>query len=559
METTRALSHAPGAVHPVQICFTSLVLLVLSVAAIRADDGHRHAQSVDGLSGRNHVITTASPEAQRFFDQGLELAYGFNHGAAADAFREAAGLDPSCAMCFWGVALVLGPNINAAMEPADNPEAFAAVQTARKLAPRATQKERDYIEALATRYAEEPPEDRAPLDRAYAASMRRVYAKYPDDLDAATLFAEALMDTTPWDYWTEDNEPRKVTEEFLAVLETVLRREPGHTGANHYLIHAVEKVRPDLGLPAARRLENLAEGAGHLVHMGSHIYIRVGRYHDASRVNQKAIAADERFAQQHGTAASYDTYMWHNHHFLATSSSFEGRSELALATANDLRGRMDPERMRTPGFLTLQHFWATPYFVQVRFGRWDDILAALAPPADLVYPNGMWRYARGMALLRTEGAEAAAAELQELERIAREPVLEEVTIWDLNTTKQVIDVARHVLGGEIAAAQGDIDRAVDLLEAAVALEESMTYDEPPPWGHPVRQNLGEVLLAAGRSDEAERTFRDDLAAFPWNGWSLKGLERSLRAQERGDEAGVVAAQFAEAWKHADVVIERARF
>ncbi|MEM6705187.1 MAG: hypothetical protein AAF690_20870 [Acidobacteriota bacterium] len=538
---------------------TSFAASVLLASAAFSDDGHRHAQPVHGLSGLHHPITTESPGAQRFFDQGLELAYGFNHAAAADAFREAVRLDPDCAMCHWGIALVLGPNINGAMDPADNPEAFASVQRARRLAAGVTRKERDTIDALAQRYEAEPPEDRSHLDKAYADAMRRVYTKYPADLDLATLFAESLMDTTPWDYWTEDNEPRPVTSEFLAVLETVLRREPGHTGANHYLIHAVEKVRPDLGLPAAARLEMLAQGAGHLVHMGSHIYIRVGQYHDASRVNQKAIEADERFLREHGSSAVYDTYRWHNHHFLTSSTSFEGRSELALATASDLRSRMDDERMRTPGFLTLQHYWATPYFVQVRFGQWEQILEEPQPAEDLVYPNALWRFARGMAHLRQGRAAAAVTELETLESLARSPVLDEVTIWDLNTSRQIVDIAQLVLRGEIAAARGDLASAVSALEKGVELEAALNYDEPPPWQFPVRQNLGAVLLEAGEPEEAEAVYRADLEAFPWNGWSLRGLARSLEDQGRAAEAAQAARDFARAWQHADVTIEGSRF
>ena len=539
--------------------FGAAFMAVVFPQTLAADDGHRHATPVAGLSGLHHEISTPSPEAQAFFNQGLELAYGFNHAAAADAFREAASLDPQCSMCEWGFALVQGPNINAAMDPDQNPAAYASVQRALELSAQATPKERDYVEALAERYAAEAPEDRSHLDKAYADAMRRVHAKYPADLNAATLFAESLMNTTPWDYWTEDNQPRKVTEEFLGVLETVLRREPGHTGANHFLIHAVEKVRPDLGIPAAQRLENLAEGAGHLVHMGSHIYIRVGRYNDASRVNQKAMEADIKFAEKHGSSPVYDTYRWHNPHFLVASSGFEGRSELSLATALELRGEMTDEAMRTPGFFTLQHFWATPYVVEVRFGMWDQALAEPPPAEDLVYPTGMWHYARGMAWLRKGEIEKSRAELSALEALSGHPQLEEVTIWDLNTTKQVIDIARHVLRGELLAAEGKFDGAIDALRTAVTLEDSLVYDEPPSWQGPVRQNLGAVLLEARRPSEAEVAFREDLELFPWNGWSLRGLEQSLSAQGKKAEAKATAARFAEAWKHSDVILKSARF
>jgi tetratricopeptide (TPR) repeat protein len=530
-----------------------LVVVVLGPTA-------SHAERIVGLSGLEHPITTSSADAQAFFNQGLEMVYGFNHAAAADAFREAIELDSECAMCFWGVALALGPNINAPMTAADNEEAWDAVQTARTLGVAATAKERDYIEAMSHRYAPDAPEDRSALDKAYADAMRRLSAKHPADLDAATLFAESLMDTTPWDYWTDDNEPRRATTEFLGVLETVLRREPAHPGANHYLIHTVEKVRPELGVAAADRLENLAEGAGHLVHMGSHIYLRVGRYHDAARVNQKAIAADEAFASTHSVSQTYgNLYMLHNHHFLAAVASFEGRGELALSLARELASRVDTDAMRHPSFYTGQYYWATPYYVLVRFGRWDEILAEPAPDDDLEYPLGIWHYARGMALLRKGRLEEAAGALGALERLSESPKLDEVTVGDLNTTRALLQIARRVLGGEIAAASGFEAVAVSGLREAVRLEDALNYDEPPPWLFPARQSLGAVLLEIGMAAESEESFREDLEIFPRNGWSLMGLMRSLEAQGKESEAEAVRLNFEEVWIHADVEISSSRY
>lgn len=530
-----------------------LWLVVGAAAAAKAPTEGRHAPLLDGMGSHHHPIATDVPLAQRYFDQGLVLAYGFNHAEAARSFREAARLDPACAMCNWGVALVLGPNINAAMDPEAVPEAWAALEAARVLAEDAPEAERAYVAALAARYAEEPGDDRSALDAAYAGAMRELHRRYPDDLDAATLFAEALMDTTRWDYWTADGEPKPVTEEILATLESVLARDPAHPGANHLYIHAVEAVRPELGVAAADRLRSLVPGAGHLVHMPSHIYVRVGRYHDAALANERAIAADDAYVTQCHAQGLYPlAYMPHNHHFLWASATLEGRSEVALGAARHIAAHTDPEMMRQPGLGTLQHYWATPLFAQVRFGRWDEVLAAPKPPADLVYPTGVWHYARAMALVRKDRLDEAARELGELARTAADPALEGVTIWDLNTTRALLEIASRVVAGELAAAKGDFTAAVEYLEEAVAREDRLRYDEPPPWHYPVRQTLGAVLLRAGRPADAERVYRQDLERFPDNGWSLYGLAASLDAQKKAGESAAVRKRFTAAWRNADV-------
>jgi tetratricopeptide (TPR) repeat protein len=463
-------------------------------------------------------------------------------------------------MCFWGEALVLGPNINAVMDASAVPEAWAALQKALQNQDHLGAPEKAYIRALSERYAEDPPADRSTLDRNYAAAMRRLAARYPDDLHAATLFAEALMDTTPWDSWTEDNEPRPVTTEFLGVLESVLRRDPGHVGANHLLIHTVEKTRPDLGIPSAERLEHLAEGAGHLVHMGAHIFLRVGRYSDAVRVNQKAIAADERFAEQHQISSVYGfLYGLHNHHFLAAAAGFQGNKKLAVDASSELRRRVDPAQMRQPGMLTGQHYWVTPYFTAVRFGMWDEILAEPEPAADLIYPRAVWHYARGMAFARTGRLSEATQEFEQVEASAADDRLDAITVWDLNTTRALMAIGARVLAGELAAAHGNFDAALPQLEAAVRLEDALTYDEPPPWLLPVRLSLGSILLEAHRPKEAESVFREDLAKYPENIWSLRGLATSLALQKRGEEEKETLARLARALKHADVEPATARY
>ncbi|REJ76797.1 MAG: hypothetical protein DWQ36_03285 [Acidobacteria bacterium] len=539
-----------------------VALLLATAAMARADDKHDHATTlVEGLSGHHHPVTTESERAQEFFDQGLELAWAFNHHAAVRAFRKAQELDPECAMCFWGEAWALGPNINAPMDPEAVPVAWAALEKARELAARrSSSRERAYIDALGDRYRPQPEEDRSELDLAYAIAARVVALRFPDDLDAAVISAEALMDTMPWDYWLEDGSPKPQTTEFLGRLETVLRRDPDHPGANHLLIHAVEKVRPELGIPSAERLESLSEGAGHLVHMGGHIFIRVGRYRDAMRVNEKAIAADEKFAAEHEVSDLYAYgYALHNIHFLVAAAGFAGDAERAIEAALELRSRVGTEVMRQPGMSTTQHFWLTPYFVWARFGRWDEILAAPEPDADLLYPRAARHYARGLALARRGEIDAADAELAALRELVADEALEDVTVWDLNDSRTLMRIGENVLAGEIEAARDAYDGAVAFLEAAVALEDGLTYDEPPPWMVPVRQHLGAVLLEAGRLGAAESVYREDLDKYPNNGWSLEGLRQTLVRQGRTDDAAEVAERLKSVWEGSQVELVGSRF
>lgn len=530
------------------------------VAEEAAKETARTAPLLEGMGEHHHEITTAEPLAQRFFDQGLVLAYGFNHAEAARSFREAVRLDPACAMCYWGLALVLGPNINAPMDPVNNAEANEALHRARELAAGADERERAYIEALSARYGEEALEDRSPRDQAYAEAMRELVARYPEDLDAATLFAEALMDTMPWDYWTEDDEPKPETVEVLKTLERVRERDPRHPGANHFYIHAVESVRPELGVEAASNLEAAVPGAGHLVHMPSHIYLRLGRYHEAALANERAIAADDSYATQCRQQGLYPLmYMPHNRHFLWAAAAMEGRSETAIRVAREISAGTDQEEMRQDGLGTLQHFYSLPLYTLARFGRWEEVLEQPEPAGDLVYPRGVWHYVRGMALARTGELEAARGELEKLAAIAEDPVLETVTIWDLNTTANLMRIALEALAGEIAATEGDLEEAIRRLTAAVELEDDLYYDEPPPWHLPVRQTLGAVLLEAKRAGEAEAAYREDLERLPENAWSLFGLRQSLEAQQRTAEAEEIGGRFETAWQYADVQLVTSRF
>ena len=515
---------------------------------------------LEGMGDFHHPISTENEMTQRLFDQGLVLAYGFNHLEAERSFREAARLDPDCAMCYWGVAFVRGPNINSMMDPESVPVAWEAMRKAEEMAPYASANEQAYIKALSTRYIADPPEDRSELDQQYADAMRELAESYPDDLDAATLFAASLMDTTPWEYWEADGSPKEITNEIIATLEGVLAQDPDHPGAAHYYIHTVEKERPALAEAAADLLGDAAPGAGHLVHMPSHIYLRVGRYHDSTTANQKAVRADDSYITQCRKQGLYPiAYMPHNWHYIWYSASVEGRKRLALDAAREMSARVDLENLREPGLGAVQHFWITPLYGYVRFGEWDEILAAPEPDEDLIYPRAVRHYARGMALLRTDRIDEARSELEQLETLAMDPVLEQVTVWDLNTTAALVDIAVEVLSGEIAAAAGDYDDAIGFLMTAVELEDELTYDEPPPWHQPVRQVLGDVLLEAGRPAEAETVYREDLKSFPANGWSLLGLQQSLDAQGKSDEAMVTGEQFETAWQFADVTLESSRF
>jgi len=488
---------------------------------------------VEGLGSHRHPVSTGSADAQRYFDQGLTLSYAFNHSAAERAFREAARLDPQCAMCFWGIALVQGPNINAAMDPATHSTAWEAIERARRLAPKASPREREYIAALARRYAAEPPEDRAALDQAYAEAMRALAGKYPDDADAATLCAEALMDLHPWRYWQKDGSPEAWTPEILATLESVIERFPEHPGANHLWIHVVEaSPEPERGVAAADRLRDLVPAAGHLVHMPGHIYFRVGRYDDVIAANQKAIAADQRAsASCHGPSIYSLTYVPHNVHFLWAAQLLAGYDEAALATARALARQVDPAAMRQPGLGTLQHYWSIPLYTLAFLGRGDEALAEPRPPADLAYPNGAWRYARGLALAAKGSAAEAAAELAELEKIAAGPEVEGVTFWDINPARALLAIAADALAAEIAIARGDRAAAEARFAAAQAGEDALRYDEPPPWMDPVRLRRARALLRLGDAAAAAAGFLDALRQHPGNRPALAGLAAANAARQ----------------------------
>jgi tetratricopeptide (TPR) repeat protein len=535
-----------------------LVLLsVLTCASVFAQGPQRLAPLLDGLGDHTRPVATVDAMAQRFFDQGFVLAFAFNHAEAARAFREAQRLDPACAMCAWGEALVLGPHVNAPMMPDDVPLAWAALVRAQLGAASESEVHRALIEALGARYAPEPIEDRSTLDRAYADAMRAVSARFPDDADVLSLFAEALMDTMPWDYWRPDGSPKPETEELLAVLERAMTLNPHHPLALHLWIHAVEKTRPELGVEAAERLGPLVPNAGHLVHMPAHIWIRVGRYHDAVVANQLASAADDDYlAQCHAQGLYPLGYVPHNHHFLWVAAAIGGERATALESAAHMGHHA--EMMGVEGMEFVQHFAMSPLYAHALFGEWGTLLATPAPPDSLAYPMGVWHFARGLALARTGRPDAAQAHLDGLRPIAADTSLT-AFVAGLNSFHALLQIAEPYLEGEIAAARGDHYSAVASLEEAVRREDALIYDEPPPWALPSRWALGAVLLEAGRPADAEAVYRADLAWYPENGWSLFGLQQALGAQGRVAEADALQARIDTAWQHADVKLTASRF
>jgi tetratricopeptide (TPR) repeat protein len=517
------------------------------------------APRLQNLGTHKFPVTTHSARAQLFINQGMMLTYGFNHPEATRSFREAARLDPDCAMAYWGMALVLGPNINMGMPPEAETPAYQMIRQAVALKKNASEKEKAYIDALAQRYSAAEKHNRSELDRAYAEAMRNLHNRYPDDLDAAALYAEALMDLRPWNYWTRDMQPYPKTVEVIRVLESVLAKNPNHPGAIHFYIHTVELAHPDLAEAAAERLRQLAPGAGHLVHMPSHIFRRIGRYADASKSNQEAIAADEDYITQCRAQGVYPlAYYPHNIHFLWDSATMEGRSHVAIEAARKTSSSIPQDAWRE--IPLLHQFLVAPLFAYTRFGEWDLILNEPRPPEESPFWTGVWHYARGIAFTATGKTDQANRELASLQGIAEQPSLEELRVtFSRNGAKAILDIAVEVLAGEIAARNGNYDQAIARLHRGVLLEDNLIYNEPPDWHVPVRQPLGAVLLEAGRSGEAEAIYWQDLIRNRENGWSLFGLWQSLRVQGKQEQAEMVEKRFRKAWSRADVILTASRF
>ncbi len=534
------------------------------VATDPAPDVIPGATLLQGLGDYHFPISSNILEVQKWFDQGLMLTYGFNHDAAERSFLKATELDPDCAMCWWGSALVLGPHVNAAMNPANNANAWARLQKAQALSSKTTPREQAFIKALSARYAENPPENRKALDIAYAKATGIMAKEFPEDPDAATFHAEALMDLQPWDYYDAKFRPKGNTKEIVSTLEWVMKQFPDHAGALHLYVHAVEaSADPAKGVAAADHLRTLIPASGHLVHMPAHIYSRVGRWHDAVLANQVAIKADEDYlAICRGNAKGLYPlgYIPHNYHFLWFAASMEGASAVAKQAAEKTAEKTNlPDLMRQPGYVGLQHLWMTPWFDRVRFGRWNEITGQANPAPDLPYVTAIWHYAEGMAAVQEYRIDDAMMHLMELKKLAADPQIQKMMVSDRYPISYAVNIAELTLRGEIAAFNGNKPGAIAALQKAVAIEDMIPYDEPPGWHSPTRQTLGQFLLDFGKASEAEKVYREDLVRNPENGWSLFGLSHALRAQRRTAEADEVDRRFEAAWKNADVTLVASRF
>lgn len=536
--------------------FPTLILIVgfLLIACGRAQAA---PPLFENLGTLHHPISTTSETAQQYFDQGLRLVYAFNHEEAIRSFEESARQDPQAAMPHWGIALALGPNINAAMSKENERRAVDAVKQARARLDRAGDSERAYIDALTKRYVATKSLKRAALDRSYADAMRVVWRKYPEDPDAGALFAEALMNLRPWDLWTADGKPKSGTEEIVATLEAVLASHQDHPGACHFYIHAVEaSLQPERALPCAEKLPGLMPGAGHLVHMPAHVYARVGKYHDSAERNAQAAQVDEQYLANHHLTGDYaDGYYSHNLHFLWASLMMEGRSVESIKVSRTLLATITEDEARKDRIK--EQYLPTKLFSLIRFGRWDELLKEPAPPKGFLLMEGVWRLGRGLALAATGRLPGAAGEHHALAGLTKQ--LRRTRSPEEKIEREQLKVAERLLAGDLAAHHGRYDEAVKALKEAVKLEDALQYSEPPLWPLSTRQYHGAVLLMAHRPAEAEREYRADLKRFPENGWALFGLAQSLKAQQKHDEARVVETRFETAWAYADVTLASSRF
>jgi tetratricopeptide (TPR) repeat protein len=537
------------------------IATILAAPAFADEASHEHAaptqkpapeQLYEGLGNVHHPVTTKSELAQKYFDQGLAFDYGFNHDEAYQSFAAAAALDPNMAMANWGIALVFGPNYNLPGNDERMKIAYGAIQRAQSLEASASPEEKALIEALAKRYG--PDGKQTPeREKAYADAMRGVAHKYPDDPDVQALFAESLMDLHPWDLWTADGKPGPQTLELVATLERTLKKYPNHLGANHYYIHAVEASQhPELALPSAGRLATLAPTQGHLVHMPSHIYVRSGRYHDASNANEAAIKTDQYFlAKSHESGVYPVMYATHNFDFLLYGEMMEGRKRDSIKTARDLKDMVPAEVVKAMPMGEVM--WPKPYFAMARFGAWDEILAEPAPPKEFVYTTAMWHYARGMAFAAKGKIEDATAERKAFDESAAS-VAGDLTVGPNNKAPAITKLASQVLTAAIVSARGDHGEAIRDFTEAVRLQDALGYDEPPSWYYPVRETLGAELLANKQAAMAEAVYRDDLKRNPDNPRSLYGLAESLRAEGKAEEAAKVEERFTRGWSHADITL-----
>jgi tetratricopeptide (TPR) repeat protein len=541
--------------------FWRCILFTLWLGGVMiAQDHPAHTQSMpatlmSGLGDLHHPVSTKNPQAQQFFDQGLRLIYAFNHDEAARSFQRAADLDPKLAIAYWGVAEAVGPNYN---DPASDDRFLAAhqaIQKAADLSSGASPVEQAYIQAMALRFPADPKADRRHAAGAYHDAMRDVAKKFPDDLDAATLFAESGMDLHPWGLWHQDGTPEAGTEEIVTTLESVIKRDPNHMGAVHYYIHAVEaSPSPERALAGANKLAAMAPAAGHLVHMPAHVYIRTGDYASAVKTNQEAAIVDRAYIKASGAQGLYPMmYYSHNLHFIAMCSAMNGDYAEAQKNAAMLAAHVGPHVKDMP---PLEGFMTIPIAVDVRFHKWDEILKMPQPSADMKTTTVFWHFARGMALAakgKISEAEVEHKAVAEAEANTPEDVVFAMPVN--NKAKVVLAVARDVLGGKIALAKKDNAAAIALLQKAVAVQDSLKYSEPEDWFFPVRESLGAALLVNNDAAGAEKVFREDLDRHPRNPRSLFGLEQALKAQNRDYDAGFVQKQFQASWKGGPVKLK----
>ena len=548
-----------------------MFLYALVVIAVVSCDKEENIQDIvtkagaplfDGMGDHTHPITTNNKYVQRYFDQGLTIDFAFNHAESARSFRAGQTLDPNCAMCFWGEALALGPNINVTsngsviMADQERLAAYVAIQKAVSLKNKVSEKERDFIDALATRYNGDTASPRGPLDLAYAEAMRELSNKYPEDDDAASLFAESLMNTMPWDYWIDADSPKPLTVEAIEILEKVMARNPRHPMALHLYIHAVESSsQPERAEAAADILLDLVPGAGHLVHMPSHIYWRVGRYADASESNIMAAAVDEAYIAACNAQGFYPAaYYPHNIHFLWASSSMEGRSEIAIEAGEKVAKNVRLEMIdQFPG---VEFFKTVPMLSLVQFGLWDRVLE-LDPPAErLEYANAIWHYARSVAYSNKGNIESAQKERQMIESLKdTNDVLHLDSIY--YPASMLLEIADSLALGEIAISNNDYQSAIQYFANAVSVQDTLPYTEPPFWYYPTRLSLGKAYLLSDQADEAEVVFKENLKRYPRNGWALYGLIQALETQNK--DSSMVQEQFDIIWQNADVELTSSRF
>ena len=544
-----------------QAMFLAISLIVLSCSTNSQEDLIKKAGAplLDGMGIHTHKVTT-NKDSQKYFNQGLILSFAFNHAESIRSFKAAQRLDPNCAMCYWGEALSRGPNINVTsdgkvvMSPQDRKDAFKAIEKAKELMPSVSAKEQDYILALSSRYNGEIGTDRSDLDMNYALAMEALSQKYPDDMDAASLFAESLMNTMPWNYWAEDGNPKPDTIKVIRSLENVLEKAPDHPLAIHLYIHAVEaSSSPERAEAAADRLGALVPGAGHLVHMPAHIYWRVGRYHDASEANIRAAQVDEEYIAQCNAQGFYPAlYYPHNIHFLWAASTMEGRSSLSIESAMKVAKYVGPEQIRQ--FPVVEFFHTVPLLSYVRFGKWEEILNYSTPAPEFKYSLGIYHYARGIALSTLGRKEDALKELSYIK-----PLKDTQEISNLvkagQPSRKLLEIAENLLQGQIDFMEGDFEASINNFKKAVALQDDLPYTEPPFWYYPTRQSLGRVLIEAGKLEEAEAVFKKDLEDYPRNGWSMFGLYKVLEIQGKTEEAKRYKDKFDIIWQLSDIKLE----